>query len=163
VLQHLKRILAVYETVVRTLKNDGQVRLRHYSRSASYGNVWDVILGFELLLSKLEDFKQLAAEGPDTEQFRIGINLAWEKLDKYYQLLDETPIYYTALALHPAYQWDWFEEVWSEKPEWIEKAKSMVRDIWREDYSRLDVHAFSPRDDDGPPTKNTILRSFCGQ
>jgi hypothetical protein len=29
----------------------------------------------------------------------------------------------------------------------------MVRDIWREDYSRLDVHAFSPRDDDGPPTK----------
>jgi hypothetical protein len=43
--------------------------------------------------------------------------------------LDETPIYYTALALHPAYRWDWFEEACGEKPEWIEKAKSMVRDI----------------------------------
>jgi hypothetical protein len=82
VLQYLQRILAVYETVVRTLEGDGQVQLHHCGRSASYGNVWDVILGFELLLGKLEDFEQLAAEGPDTEQFRIGINLAWEKLDK---------------------------------------------------------------------------------
>jgi hypothetical protein len=78
VLQHLQRFLAVYETVVKTLEGDGQVRLRRYGRLASYGNVWDVIFGFELLLGRLEDFKQFAAEGPDTEQFRIGINLVWE-------------------------------------------------------------------------------------
>ena len=58
----------------------------------------------ELLLSRLEDYKQLAKDLPDPEQFRVGINLAWQKLDEYYQRLDETPIYYTALALHPAYR-----------------------------------------------------------
>jgi hypothetical protein len=71
--------------------------------------MWEVILGFEKLMGNLEDLKKHAIEFPDAEQFRIGINLAWEKLDKYYNLLDETPIYYTALALHPAYRWDWFE------------------------------------------------------
>jgi hypothetical protein len=78
--------------------------------------------------------------------------------------LDETPIYYTALALHPAYRWDWFEEVWGEKPEWIEKAKSMVRDIWREDYSRLMCMLLAREMMTAlRQKKNTILLSPCGQ
>jgi hypothetical protein len=111
VLQHLKSILTVFETVVKTLKGDGQPRIRRHKRIKSYGNMWNIILGFELLLSKLEEFKQLATEFPDFEQFRVNINLAWEKLDKYYNLLNETPIYYTALALYPAYRWNWFDEI----------------------------------------------------
>jgi hypothetical protein len=107
----MKAILTVFETIVKTLEDDGQLRIRHHGWPESYGNVWDVLLGFELLLGKLEEFKQLATEFPDAEQFRIGVNLAWEKLDKYYRLLDETPIYYTALALHSAYRWNWFDEV----------------------------------------------------
>jgi hypothetical protein len=129
VLQHLEAILTVFETMVRTLEGDGQLRVRRHGRSESYGNVWDVILGFEKLMGKLEDLKQYAAEFPDAEQFRIGINLAWEKLDKYYNLLDETPIYYTALALHPAYRWDWFEETWGKKPDWVIKAKAIVHKV----------------------------------
>jgi hypothetical protein len=104
VLQHLESILTVFETVMKTLEDDGQPRIRRHKRIKSYGNVWDVILGFELLLSKFEKFKQLATEFPDFEQFRVGINLAWEKLDKYYNLLNETLIYYTALVLHSAYR-----------------------------------------------------------
>jgi hypothetical protein len=49
--------------------DDGQLRIRRYSRSQSYGNVWDILLGFELLLGKLEEFKQFATEFPDAEQF----------------------------------------------------------------------------------------------
>jgi hypothetical protein len=96
VLQHLESILTVFETVVKILEGDGQFRMRRHGCTESYGNIWDVLLGFELLLGKLEKFKQLATEFPDAEQFRIGVNLAWEKLDKYYNLLDETPIYYKA-------------------------------------------------------------------
>jgi hypothetical protein len=92
VLQHLESILTVFETVVKTLEGDGQLRTRRHGLVESYGNVWDFILGFELLFRKLEEFKQLATEFPDAEQFRVGINLAWEKLDKYYNLLDETPM-----------------------------------------------------------------------
>jgi hypothetical protein len=55
-------------------------------------------------LGRLEELKQQAAGLPDSEQLRIGVNLAWKKLNKYYRLFDETPIYYTVLVLHPAYR-----------------------------------------------------------
>ncbi|EGU72029.1 hypothetical protein FOXB_17462, partial [Fusarium oxysporum f. sp. conglutinans Fo5176] len=84
---------------------------------------------------------------------RIGINLAWDKLDEYYRRLDETPIYYTAMALHPAYRWDWFDETWAHKPSWVEKAKEMVADVWLSDYAHLEVRSSSSRGDDEPPAK----------
>jgi hypothetical protein len=119
----------MFETMVKTLEGDGQIRIRRHSRSDSYGNIWDVILGFELLLGELEESKRFVTNIPDGEQFRIGINLSWDKLDKYYKLLDETLIYYIILALHPAYRWDWFEETWFDKPDWVIKAKSVVHDV----------------------------------
>jgi hypothetical protein len=80
--------------------------------------------------------------------------LAWEKLDKYYNLLDETSIYYTALALHPAYRWDWFEETWKEKPDWVIKAKAIVHKVWKKDYTQLDVRTSSrSSNEESPPTK----------
>jgi hypothetical protein len=85
ILQHLESILTIFETIIKTLEGNSQIRLRHHHRLGSYGNIWDVLLGFELLLSKLEEFKQLATEFPNAEQFRINVNLAWEKLDKYYR------------------------------------------------------------------------------
>ncbi|RKK10725.1 hypothetical protein BFJ65_g14720 [Fusarium oxysporum f. sp. cepae] len=105
------------------------------------------------VLNTLEEYKQLAADFPDPEHFRIGINLAWDKLDEYYQRLDETPIYYTAMALHPAYRWDWFDETWAHKPSWVEKAKEMVADVWLSDYAHLEVRTSSSRGDDEPPAK----------
>ncbi|KAJ3453177.1 hypothetical protein MRS44_018832 [Fusarium solani] len=138
-LYHLEAILAVFETVVKTLEGDGHIRRRKQGWTSSYGNIWDVVLGYELLLNTLEEYKQLAADFPDPEHFRIGINLAWDKLDEYYQRLDETSIYYTAMALHPAYRWDWFDETWAHKPSWVEKAKEMVADVWLSDYAPLET------------------------
>ncbi|KAI1865935.1 uncharacterized protein JN550_007913 [Neoarthrinium moseri] len=108
-LEQLERILTVYETVVKVLEGDGQLRNRQRGWVGSYGNVWDVVQGFETLLETLERYKSMAANLPNSEQFRIGINNAWSKLHEYYKKLDETPIYYAALALHPAYRWDYFE------------------------------------------------------
>lgn len=84
VLQRLEEILTEFETVVKTLEGDGQVRKRKHGFVGSYGNIWDVILGFERLMAKLEKFKAEAEDFPDPEQFRIGINLAWQKMDEYY-------------------------------------------------------------------------------
>ncbi|KAI8416761.1 hypothetical protein FOFC_03074 [Fusarium oxysporum] len=153
VLYHLEAILTVFEAVVKTLEGDGHIRRRKQGWTGSYGNIWDVVLGYELLLNTLEEYKQLAADFPDPEHFRIGINLAWDKLDEYYQRLDETPIYYTAMALHPAYRWDWFDETWAHKPSWVEKAKEMVADVWLSDYAHLEVRTSSSRGDDEPPAK----------
>ncbi|OWT43020.1 restless-like transposase [Pochonia chlamydosporia 170] len=155
VLYHLEAILTVFETVVKTLEGDGHIRKRRQGWTGSYGNVWDVVLGYELLLNTLEEYKELAAGFPDAEYLRIGINLAWDKLDEYYQRLDETPIYYTAMALHPAYRWDWFDETWSHKPSWVKRAKEMVADVWLSDYAHLEVGTTSSRSDEEPPAKRS--------
>ena len=78
---------------------------------------WDVVLGFEHLLDKLETWKATAERYPDPEHFRINVNLGWKKLNHYYELLDESPVYYASVAIHPAYRWDYFEHLWVDTPE----------------------------------------------
>ncbi|EJP61921.1 transposase-like protein [Beauveria bassiana ARSEF 2860] len=128
VLEHLAKLLGFYEDAVRTLEGDGQLRRRKRGWVGSYGNIWEVVQGFEFLLEVLEKYKQLACGIPDFEHLRININLGWEKLNKYYRLLDETPIYCTALALHPAFRWGYFENEWKDHPDWVVNAKQTVRE-----------------------------------
>ncbi|KAM5528342.1 hypothetical protein FOXYSP1_19611 [Fusarium oxysporum f. sp. phaseoli] len=87
-----------YEATIKMLEGDGQIRKRKRGWTGSYGNIWDVIQGFEFLLEQLERFKDIAKDFPDTEHFRININLGWQKLNEYYEILSETPIYYGTLA-----------------------------------------------------------------
>lgn len=89
---------------MRTLQGDGIVRKRKKGYCGSYSNVWDVIHSFEYLLGVLEHYKSVAKDFPEPEHFKVGVNMAWEKLEKYYSKLDETPIYYAALAFHPTYR-----------------------------------------------------------
>ena len=84
-LELISEILASFESVVKVLEGDGQIRRRKHGFEGSYGNSWEVLLGFEHLLDVLERAKREADGYPDPDQFRIGINLAWEKLDKYYK------------------------------------------------------------------------------
>jgi hypothetical protein len=87
----------------------------------------------------LKKLKHQTSNFPDAEHLRIGVNLAWEKLDKYYRLFKKTSMYYTALILPSAYRWNWFEDIWQNKPEWIAGAKSMVQDVWLKDDAYFDV------------------------
>ncbi|PWI64137.1 hypothetical protein PCL_12103 [Purpureocillium lilacinum] len=129
VLEHLAKLLGFYEDAVKILEGDG----------------------FEFLLEVLEDYKQLAAEMPDPEHFRVNINLGWEKLNKYYSGLDETPIYYAALALHPAFRWGYFENEWKDNPRWVTKAKQMVREVWETEYRHLQTARSAVADEPEEP------------
>ena len=133
-LQHIHTFLKFYEDAIKVLEGDGIARKRKCGFTGSYGNVWDVIQGFEFLLNKLEDGKITAESFPDPEHFKVGINNAWMKLDSYYNMLDETPIYYTALGLHPAFRWRWFEKQWKSRPSWVNNAKRKVQEVWDCEY-----------------------------
>jgi hypothetical protein len=138
---------------------DGQIRTRHDGQERSYGNIWNVILAFERLLGKLEELKHQVSDFPDAEHLRIGVNLAWEKLDKYDRLLNKTPIYYTAVALHSDYRWNWFEDVWQDKPEWIAGAKSMVQNVWLNNYAYVDVRLSSRGSNGSEPSAKGLRYS----
>jgi hypothetical protein len=45
VLQYLEFIFITFETVVKTLEGDGQIRTRQSGWQGSYGNIWDVVVG----------------------------------------------------------------------------------------------------------------------
>jgi hypothetical protein len=87
---------------VKRPEGDGQIRTRHDGQEQSYGNIWNVILAFERLLGKFKKLKHQVSDFPDAEHLRIGVNLVWEKLDKYYRLFNETSIYYTIVAFYSA-------------------------------------------------------------
>ncbi|KAJ8128713.1 hypothetical protein O1611_g4924 [Lasiodiplodia mahajangana] len=160
-LTHIERILSVFEDVVRGLEGDGHIRKRRRGWTGSYGNIWDVIIGFETLLSMMEYYKTAAEDFPSPEQFRIGLNNAWQKLDEYYRKLDETPIYYVSVVLHPAYRWDYLEETWARHPnadQWLHKAKDYVRGVWLTGYSHLPVSDNAAAESE-PPAKRRCFRN----
>jgi hypothetical protein len=117
VLKKFERILTLYEATVVALEGDGQVRARHRGFAGSYGNIWKVLQNFEFLLGELELYKLAAPNLPALEHFRAALNLAWTKLDKYYKKVDKTFIYYTSIALHPAYKGGWFHSQWAYNPD----------------------------------------------
>jgi hypothetical protein len=53
---------------------------------------------------------------------------------RYYELLDRSPVYYAAVALHPEMKFEYFEQEWEDKPDWIARAKSETKRLWERDY-----------------------------
>ena len=70
---------------------------------------------------------------------RTAINNAWEKLDTYYALTDETPVYLAALVLHPGQKWRYFEQKWAEHDDWLQDAKEKMKAFYQEYWQDLPV------------------------
>ncbi|TRX89867.1 hypothetical protein FHL15_009300 [Xylaria flabelliformis] len=81
---------------------------------------------------------------PDSHYLKVNINSAWSRLDEYYTKLDETPIYYAVIALHPAFRWEYLEMRWHEHREWISYARVIVRTAWEDSGAKQTV----PRSED---------------
>jgi hypothetical protein len=64
----------------------------------------------------------------------VQINAAWKKLDHYYELTDQSPVYIASLVLHPAFTWDYLESIWRSKPHWISHHKLKIQRLWETSY-----------------------------
>lgn len=69
--------------------------------------------------------------------FSTNINAAWQKLNYYYLLTDETPLYRAAVLLHPRMKWRWFERHWEGRDSWIAEAKRVVKELWSDYKDKL--------------------------
>jgi hypothetical protein len=71
----------------------------------SNSSTLDVVLpAIDFILSK---FKEGKKEFKDHPQLSKMFNSGWSKLNKYYQLTKETPVYVAALVLNPRYKWQY--------------------------------------------------------
>ena len=70
---------------------------------------------------------------------RSHINLAWQKLDSYYQKLCQ-PAYASAIVLHPCYGWAALAKYFKGNPhaeEWLSEYKHSVKKLWENDYQDM--------------------------
>jgi hypothetical protein len=91
----------------------------------------------EWLLKHLEDSK-VRHELDEEPYLRIGCKLGWIKMDEYYTLTDDTPVYLASLVLHPAFRWSTVESQWRDHPDWLARGKTAVQALW-EEYRKLPV------------------------
>jgi hypothetical protein len=72
---------------------------------------------------------------------RVSINHAWVKLNQYYTILSESPLFAAAVILHPKYGLKWLEKKWTTEEQlvWLRDAKHEL-EIYLERY-------YPPQDD----------------
>lgn len=65
-----------------------------------------------------------------------SVNLAWNKLEEYYKLMDELPAYTAAITLNPDCRTEYFKTHWKtkESKKWIAPTKARLREILEKDY-----------------------------
>jgi Domain of unknown function (DUF4413) len=87
------------------------------------GALFNVPPAYNHILSKLEDAKKR-----HTDNSRLGtcINLAWKKLDKYYNETDVSDVYFVAAVLDPRVKLHYFEQDW----EWLTSVREKIRALY---------------------------------
>jgi hAT family C-terminal dimerisation region len=132
------------------------LELQGRASNARHGSMWEALPAVDFLLNKLEvkskeyelelsgaskpakrSKKTKGAQGSvnecatnDITHISTGVNNCWEKLCKYYELMDSSPVYAAAVVLNPQNKWDYFEMSWRDNPEWIARAEESVEELW---------------------------------
>jgi hypothetical protein len=78
----------------------------------------------------LELFEQGKEEYARDELMATCFNAGWRKLDKYYAMASDTPIYAAAVVLNPSNKWAYHERQWCDHPEWVSNDKRSVKAFW---------------------------------
>jgi hypothetical protein len=86
----------------------------------------NVLPAMDFILGKFEEGKKTFVNHPQLSKM---FNSGWSKLDKYYQLTEETPIYVAAMVLNPRHKWSYVQRNW-EKHNWIDDAKKVMLSFW---------------------------------
>lgn len=55
-------------------------------------------------------------------------NSGWAKLVKHHRLTDESPVYVSAIVLHPSHKWYYIHE--NSKGEWVTSSKNLFASLW---------------------------------
>jgi hypothetical protein len=77
------------------------------------------------------------ALGVDQQAYmRISLNNAWVKLNEYYTVIGESPLFAAAVILNPRYGFSWLQKKWSlpEQLQWPHQAREGLAAVLDRDY-----------------------------
>jgi hypothetical protein len=55
------------------------------------------------------------------------INSGWQKMNKWYAVTNDSPVYAAAIVLHPGMKWGYIELKW--RKDWIKPTKKKVKKL----------------------------------
>ena len=120
------------------------------------GAIFDVLPAMDLLLSQLEQAK--VTYRTTNPRLASCINLAWKKLDEYYQLSDSSPAYVAAVVLDPRMKFQYFEKRWASHPDWVITAKERIRGSFEEYKERYNFALPPDSYSKSPTTPSTLMK-----
>jgi hypothetical protein len=89
------------------------------------------------LLNEVNDWKVDAIEEQGDEHLATCLGASWNKIEKYYKLVDTMPLYYAAILLNPTLKTAKLRQMWSNNPAtapWVSQVEEHVKAIWRTQY-----------------------------
>jgi hypothetical protein len=114
---------------------DATACLEGCGNAKSFGAIYEILPTFESILGIHESIAETYtavnyhAENAPEDHIAVNIRAAWNKLDSYYQKLDESPNYYAATCLHPYYK-SYFKMSWDKKRDWVERGEAGLQQLW---------------------------------
>ncbi|KAI1566127.1 hypothetical protein PtrEW13061_011860 [Pyrenophora tritici-repentis] len=129
-------VITEYQDCLQPLKLATE-RLEGRGKAGNFGAIYEIIPVFEYVLSALEarvrPYEQVDFNYTDAPEDHLHINLraAWSKANDYYNKLDDSPVYYAAVCLHPYYKY-YCENSWADKPEWLTAANAGFKQLWQQ-------------------------------
>ena len=117
VLPSYEKLLRHFETLVQQYPVKEQLQQSDARQSSP--------LSFSQGLSDIDTGAATSLDDYTTAELHLSINikLAWQKLDEYYECLDKNPVYVAAVVLHPHMKWQYLENRWQERTDWLTKAR----------------------------------------
>ena len=128
------------------LKLQGQAN--KVGKEGGYGSIWQTVKAImDWILTKLEAEKDQTVKHPTDypEYYKACVQSAWAKLNDYYIKTDATYVYRMAIALHPSYRMEYFNNCWWRKKGWIDDCKDALQEAYNE-YAAARVTTEQPDD-----------------
>jgi hypothetical protein len=159
-LEQWQKILADFRILTATEEHNA----KDLGAQGAYGLLIGVATGMAFMYEAINHAIKRVDEMPDLQHhefFHAGLVAAQMKPTKYFNLLKDSDCYYSAVALHPAYRLDWFEDKWQnyDKGKWVKDAKAAFRGCFeRYAIKYAESEAEGNSEDEEEETKNPYIR-----
>jgi len=114
-----------------------------------------VVTIMDFIFFHLEYAAETCQDETDTH-YRVGIDLAFSKLNEYYIKSDSSTAYRAAIILNPALKCEYIETHWHGHHTWIKSAKNAVRALWEREKGRIELDITIEQDADKENTPEYI-------
>lgn len=104
-----------------------QVAQTTLALESSVSTLDNVLPAMDFILEQFEHHKELHKHDKTMASM---FNSGWSKLEKYYNMTDESPAYVAAIVLDPNSKWTYIENNWRKTRQ--NKSKKMMEKLWKE-------------------------------